>query len=350
MLRADEMRAREFQGRGTAPHIRRRGDICLGQAVRLWVLEYNGRIITDGRWDPMYKNALLIYNGNAGQAEMGQQLAVLTEILAPAVEELTLLQTKEQGDAERYCRERGESYELLLVLGGDGTVHECVNGLADLERPPLVGILPGGTCNDFSRALHIPQQLDEAARVLLGNKRQQVDIGAANGRYFSNFFGIGLITDTSENINSELKGKFGKLSYFLSTLQKVRQAESFAFKLESGQGELEGEAVMILVANGRFLGTNALPGTDKSLADGLLDVYIIYEAGLPLLIELLTHKASHEWDPQNSAIGYLQTSTLSINTAQPMRADTDGEIYMETPAAISVVPRKLTFLAGEAKL
>lgn len=67
----------------------------------------------------------------------------------------------------------------------------------------------------------------EAARDLMLGHTHELDIGKVNDRVFTNFFGIGLITDTSENINSELKGTLGRLSYFISTLQTVRTTEPF---------------------------------------------------------------------------------------------------------------------------
>ncbi|MBD2846941.1 YegS/Rv2252/BmrU family lipid kinase [Paenibacillus sp. IB182496] len=292
-----------------------------------------------------YKNALLLYNGNAGQEDMGKRLGQIVPVLAPQIGELILKQTEGPQDAERICREHGEAVEMLLVLGGDGTVHECVNGLAGLSHPPVVGILPGGTCNDFSRTLGMPQDLDQAAAALLEAEPRRLDVGQAGDRYFSNFFGIGLITETSENIDRNLKGKLGKLSYFLSTLQTVTNAESFDYVLEPEGGErLEGEAVMILVANGRFLGTNALPGTLDSAADGEFDVYIVREAGLPLLIEVLSQRNQEEWTSDNPAIAHLRTRRLRLSTAMPKRADTDGEIYLETPVELTVLPEHLRYL------
>jgi YegS/Rv2252/BmrU family lipid kinase len=296
-----------------------------------------------------YKKALLIYNGNAGQTEIKQQLGIVTGILSPAIDELVLVPTKEMGHAEAICKERGGEFDLLLILGGDGTVHECVNGLAELSSPPMIGILPSGTCNDFSRALYIPQQIDKAAETVLEGRTLQTDIGAtASGRFFSNFYGIGLITETSENINSELKGMFGKISYFLSALQKVTSASSFPYRLESDHGVMEGEAVMILAANGLYIGTNSLPLTTDSLTDGQLDVFVVREAGIPLLMELLTKRDPEALNSQLSKIDYFRTSRLKVNTPTPMRADTDGEIYLETPEELTVLERKLTFLMGRS--
>ncbi|MCY9389815.1 acylglycerol kinase family protein, partial [Bacillus haynesii] len=71
--------------------------------------------------------------------------------------------TRKKRDAFEFCREIGEDIGQLFILGGDGTVHECINGISRLQTKPDIGILPGGTCNDFSRALRIPQNIEKAA-------------------------------------------------------------------------------------------------------------------------------------------------------------------------------------------
>ncbi|MFD2615382.1 diacylglycerol/lipid kinase family protein [Paenibacillus gansuensis] len=293
----------------------------------------------------IYGNALLVYNPNARSA--GEMLGTAAGILSPGIRKLTLMPTQEPGDTERICRELGASYELVVLLGGDGTVHEGVNGLAGLEKRPIVGIIPGGTCNDFARSLRIPIDPVQAAQAILDCRTAKIDLGQAGERYFSNFFGIGLITETSENINPELKGVFGKLSYFLSTLQKVTNASTFRFRLEMEQGTADGEAVMIFAANGRSIGTNVLPTPTDSLEDGMLDIFVIREAGIPLLVEILTQKATQTWDPDKSKIDYYRANRFRLTTDEPMRADTDGEIYLETPIDVSVESELITFAVGK---
>lgn len=294
----------------------------------------------------MYHRALLVYNRSAGQQETLQQLAAVIPILADGIKELVLFQTSAPGEGEAVCREQGEAYELILVMGGDGSVHECVNGIAALEQPPLIGILPVGTCNDFARSMNLPVELTLAARALMKGQVRALDIGMAHDRVFTNFFGVGLITATSENINPDLKGALGRLSYFISMLQTVRSAEPFSYRMEYDGHFSEGEAIMIYISNGRYLGTRPLPFTFDSLTDGLLDVLIIREAGLPLLKELLSRKVEGEWKPANESISYVRAASINLITDEPMKADTDGEIYMETPAAVSVKPRRLRFLTG----
>ncbi|KKO54691.1 diacylglycerol/lipid kinase family protein [Paenibacillus sp. DMB20] len=294
----------------------------------------------------MYDRAMLVYNGKAGQRGIDSALGTVMGIIAPEIRELVLFQTMGPGDGERVCRERGEAFDLVLIMGGDGTVHECVNGIASLKKPPLIGILPAGTCNDFARSLNLPADLAEAARQLMQGIRQKVDIGTAGERVFTNFFGIGLITEASENIHDGLKGALGRISYFISTLQTVRKGERFQYALKWDEGTLEDEAVMVYVSNGRYLGTQALPFPAEALTDGRLDVLIIREAGLPLLKELLSRKEEGEWVPKDDSIHYFQTTSLSLATREPMKADTDGEKYLETPALLTVRPRSLEFLTG----
>ncbi|MEW5596250.1 YegS/Rv2252/BmrU family lipid kinase [Peribacillus frigoritolerans] len=136
-----------------------------------------------------WKKGMLIYNKNAGNDKLERNLGGCLPVLAPHIDEFLILQTKQKGDACRYCLEYGEEMDVVFVLGGDGTVHECVNGLSPLQRRPLFGILPGGTCNDFSRTLKIPQNVRQAAEALVNGKVRPIDIGKSNNDYFSNFWG-----------------------------------------------------------------------------------------------------------------------------------------------------------------
>ncbi|NCT35679.1 YegS/Rv2252/BmrU family lipid kinase [Bacillus sp. EB93] len=131
-----------------------------------------------------WKKGMLIYNKNAGKDKLERNLEGCLPVLAPHIDEFLILQTKQKGDACRYCLEYGEEMNVVFVLGGDGTVHECVNGLSPLQRRPLFGILPGGTCNDFSRTLKIPQKVRQAAEALVNGKVRPIDIGKSNNDYF----------------------------------------------------------------------------------------------------------------------------------------------------------------------
>ncbi|WP_375536923.1 diacylglycerol/lipid kinase family protein [Alteribacillus sp. HJP-4] len=297
----------------------------------------------------MYEKGLLLYNGNQEQAVNQKVLDAVIGTIAVHVKELSLKQTEYKGHAGEICRGFTEDVDILFILGGDGTVHECFNGLAALENPPVAAILPGGTCNDFSRELAIPQNLRRSAETLMSGEVRNVDIGKMNNDYFVNFLGVGMIAETSENINEELKGVFGKVSYFISAIQTIGTTEPFSFTLQADGESFQRKGVMILVANGRFIGTNRLPVDNISIEDGKFDIFIVNQGGAPLVKEFFGTKTPFTWDPNQSEIDHLRASEITIETEQPMKIDADGETYLETPVNISLVKKKIPVLAGENK-
>ena len=294
-----------------------------------------------------FQKGLLIYNGKAGKRSLDKNLQEVVPVLAETLDELTLMKTKEAGDGEKICKEYGSQFDVIFILGGDGTVHECINGVACLEKPPAVSILPAGTCNDFSRLLKIPQDLSAAASLVSAGKIVNMDIGKVNDRFFSNFWGIGLISEASENINAASKNLLGKISYYISAIQTVKEASPFSFSLTYDDKVIEDEAVMILVANGCFIGTNRVPLTKICADDGLLDILIIRNAGFALFKNLITQEEPTEIDLEESDVIHIQASECTIKTDKAMKADMDGEVYEGTPATISVLPKKIPFLMGD---
>lgn len=295
-----------------------------------------------------WNKGLLIYNGKAGQKNLDKTLGICVTTLSPHIKQLILMPTQEPKDAVEICRQYGEEVDIVIILGGDGTVHECVNGLAHLKNKPVVGILPSGTCNDFSRELGMSQNIRRAAEELLMGNTKEIDVGKVDQRYFLNFWGIGLIANTSTNINPIEKNTLGKISYFLSAIRTLNETDSFSFKVQYDEQVIEDEAIMILISNGGYVGTNRLPFKGINSSDGLLDVIIVKNSNLAVFKEVLLNKkyeVPHEQTDRD--VIYFQAKSVNVSTTQERIADTDGELYMHTPAKISLLPAHLTFLCGE---
>lgn len=294
----------------------------------------------------MYQKGMLLYNDKAGKADVQKNIGIAAGILSKGVAELTIVKGEKPGDLEKLCIERGEEPEILFIMGGDGTVHECVNGLAKLSDPPLVSILPSGTCNDFARSLHLPLTIAEAAAVALTGTNKEVDIGFVNDRFFTNFVGIGLITDASENIDQGIKEVTGSLSYLISALKTANEAESFHYELTTESNKLQGEAVMIVAMNGSFIGTTELPFEDLLIDDGKLTVFIVKDGGKSIFLDWIQHKSPFNPNVENDNIVMKKFDKLKIQTDVEMNADTDGEIYLHTPLNIGMKNSQMTFVAN----
>lgn len=292
---------------------------------------------------PRYSRGAFIYNGNAGAGKLEQKLSQTIPTLAQNVESLTVLQTQSREDMIEKCKEYGRKVEVLFILGGDGTVHDTVNALADLDSRPVVGVLPGGTCNDYARMLGLPQDLYQASQALVDGDERYVDIGKTKDHYFTNFWGIGLVAETSTNVDSAQKNRFGVLSYFISAMKSMNEANPFKYKITvDGETAFNDQAVVVLVLNGRYIGTRMVPIPDLSLNDGKFDILIVKSSTLTSFRELLTMNSPDNKKYQE--LYHIQGERVEIETEEQMEIDSDGEINSSTPDSIELIPNHLKML------
>lgn len=291
-----------------------------------------------------YEKGLFLYNGNGNFDNLEQVLSQTLPVISKSIKQLSIVQTTTVIDAKSTCVDFAADVEIIVILGGDGTVHECINSIAPLETRPIIAVLPGGTCNDISRMLHIPQNLTQAARTIVSGDPVDIDIGKTGDTYFMNFWGIGLISQTSLNIDESQKKSFGVLSYFMSTLKTVNHAEPFSYKIIADDATYEGEGVLLLVLNGKFIGTRELPVPTINPTDGKLDVLVIKNSTLASFRELLAMNRPETDLDQLTELTYFQTTTMKITTDQDKEIDMDGEIDGTTPADITLLPKHIQMI------
>ncbi|MGM8213261.1 diacylglycerol/lipid kinase family protein [Virgibacillus sp. W0430] len=291
--------------------------------------------------------ALLLYNGNAGAQTVEKKLAQTLPILSQGIKELTVIQTHSLDELKEVCKEWATAIDVLIVLGGDGTVHAVINCIAGLDIRPAIALLPGGTSNDFSRTLRMPQNLKAAAQSIINGTLQNVDVCHANQNYFLNFWGIGLVTEASKNIDEAQKNNLGVLSYFISSLKSIRQTKAFSYRLKANGKAYAGEAILIFVLNGRYIGTKEVPINNLSPQDGKADVLIIKNSNLESLRELFALNNQHGHREELEALEHFQAEEIEIETNSVEEADMDGEIYTSTPASIAVIPSHLRMIYGK---
>ncbi|TAA73627.1 diacylglycerol/lipid kinase family protein [Planococcus salinarum] len=290
---------------------------------------------------PKFKRSVLLYNAQAGTSTPDSVIAMTAPAIAAVSEKLELIQTNSPEELRDACRELPAEVEALFVAGGDGTIHDAVQALSDVPAPPPLGIIPSGTCNDFARTLSIPMDLTLAAEALVDGFIKDVDAANINGHSFLNFAGIGIITDISTNIDLQLKERYGKLSYFMSGLQSMRQTEPFPIHLTVDGVHYEENGVLALAMNGKSIGTHAFPMDSIDPSDGLLDVFIIQTSSIAAMLEWFSLSKPDVPTESLDHIQHYQGKHINIETESPMNIDTDGEVYLKTPAEIKILPKKL---------
>lgn len=286
--------------------------------------------------------ALIISNPTSGGNET--MLGEVVGTIESLYDEILIRKTLAQGEASQFAEASG-SYEHLIVIGGDGTLHEVVNGLMKLDRDhrPTIGLIPAGTCNDFARALNLPVEPIEAARLLKMSQAQPVDVMRVNERYGLNFVGVGLIADASRQIDPIQKETLGSIGYFLATIRQFRELDPFNVQIKQDEEILhDGPVSFLYVGNGAYLGTVPTKLPTQSFADGFVEVVHSSAIGFPMVRQLLTQQlgleqTSPEWI-------HLQMSRLTIQLEQTQIIDIDGEHFEAEQLNIDVMPNELTFL------
>jgi diacylglycerol kinase (ATP) len=256
------------------------------------------------------------------------------------------------GDAQEAVEDWREG--LLIVVGGDGTVNEVVNGLGLTGFPKAVtlAVLPMGTGNDLAATLAIPDGPEEALEVIRQGRVRTLDVArirseGVDERFFINVATGGYGAETSALADEELKGRWGKLAYFRASLEKVRDFEVREVKITlDGEGHTL-RAVNVAVGNCRYAGGGWLAAPKANPEDGLLDLVVIEDIGLKEALALAPAALARS--------DYLDKEGVFSARARKIRVETepggleftaDGELIGDEPAEFEVIPCTLKVIVG----
>ncbi|AKL91247.1 diacylglycerol/lipid kinase family protein [Staphylococcus capitis] len=296
-----------------------------------------------------YNHGVLFYHEHSGLKDIYEGLGEVTKSLSSMCKHLSIQLSENEGDIIKYCEsikndKYGSEIDILFILGGDGTVNELVNGVMqhDLQLP--VGIIPGGTFNDFTKTLNLDSNFKNASSQLLSAQVGSYDVMKVNDTFVLNFVGLGLIVQNAENVQEGSKDVFGKLSYIGSTVKTLMNPSKFNFKLNVDGREETGNTSMLLIANGPNIGGGRVPLTDLSPQDGKVDTFIFDDQSFSILNDIFKKRDSMNWNEITEGIDHIPGQHISLSTEPNMKVDIDGEISLETPIEIEVLPKAIQLL------
>jgi diacylglycerol kinase (ATP) len=287
------------------------------------------------------KRARIIYNPTSGREIFKKHLASVLQILEAAGYETSCHATTEAGDATYAARIAVErKYDLVVAAGGDGTINEVVNGIAEQPYRPKLGIIPVGTTNDFARALHIPRDIEEAARIIAQGDTIPVDIGRMNDRYFINIAGGGRITELTYEVPSKLKTMLGQLAYYLKGMEMLPSIHASEVSIEYDGKMFEGEVMFFLVGLTNSVGGFEKLAPDSSINDGLFTLLIVKKANLADFVRIVASavRGEHVNDP---SVLYTKANYIKVHSSEKVQLNLDGEFGGLLPAEFSNLYRHL---------
>ena len=296
--------------------------------------------------------ACVIFN----PAAKGQKAERLRARLDIVMRYAVLRKTAAAGDARRFAAEAiGEGCHTVIAAGGDGTIHEVINGIGDANAFDRVrlGVLPLGTINVFAREMEIPSDPDKAWSLIVRGRYTRIDLGWAefseNGapqrRYFMQLGGVGLDARAIQLVDMQHKKRIGPMAYVLAGLKALLERQP-RLTVTANKKSVTGE--LALFGNGKLYGGRMAIFPQARLRDGMLDVCVFSRASLvsvlgDALFAAVVGRLPGDGEQRLHVAEFAVTAEQVNGNARPTNVgfELDGEWVGRLPAKFGVEREKL---------
>lgn len=294
---------------------------------------------------------LVIINPNAGRGKGKKDSGRIQNLLKKAGLKITVRHTEGRGHAITHTIEGiASGFRKIIIVGGDGTLNEVVNGVfLNKHCSPKdikLGLIPVGTGNDWGRMFGISLNYELAISIILENKTMLHDVGhityydgtEEKERYFINIAGLGFQSVVVRRSNHQKeKGRGGKMIYFYSLLKTLFSYKNVRAELIIDDERMMADIFSVNLGNGRYSGGGMRQTPDAIPDDGLFDVTIINNMGKIEIIRNLGLLYDGTILSHPKIDGY-RCKRIKITSEKPVYADADGETLGHTPAEFSMIP------------
>jgi diacylglycerol kinase (ATP) len=285
----------------------------------------------------------LVVNPQAGRGlarELGPAMARYFGDLGHSVQ---VLNSTAPGDVVNKVREAlADKPTVVVVAGGDGTVHEAVNGWMKGGGGAPLAVIPVGTGNDFTKMLNASHDWREACWRALRGETRRVDVGRCNDYYFANGLGIGFDAQVALAANRidwiRSKAVYGVALAQVLLLQHRRPR----VRVQHDGETLETDITLLTINNGRIEGGSFVMAPDAEIDDGLLDVVVAKGMGRLSILRFLPQVLSGR-HINNPMVIKFRTTQLTVESGTPLPVHADGELHYTgaTKLEIEILPKKL---------
>lgn len=300
------------------------------------------------------RSVLLFLNPTAGRGRAGQRLARIETVFADHGLSLTVVKSNASGDIEdRVTDHVNSGARRIVVAGGDGSIHEAVNGLLAASGKASLGVIPTGTGNDFAKACGITLDWEQAThqlaeRIAAGDTAQKIDVGRMNDRYFANGLGVGFDAKVTRVARS-YRWPIGDVVYLLAILHCLYDGVATPeLRIDTGANRdaqpRQGPVTLAAVSNGAWVGGMFHIAPMANNTDGELDLLIAGPVSRLRILALLP-KLMRGRHMQEAEISHQAVRNVLITAAAPVESHLDGEVQpLQRRFEISVCPAALDLL------
>lgn len=275
------------------------------------------------------RRVLFIYNRHAGKNKTWAGLSDMINAMTEQNCLVTTFPTQYKGCVGDTIRDLGHEFDQIVIAGGDGTLSEAISSARKLDPVPIIGYIPLGTTNDFSRNLDLPhtKDLSDVAATAVTGVPLTHDLGSFNDRDFLYVAAFGAFAQVSYSTPQAMKNVLGYNAYILEGARNLISIKPHHIKVEYDDTVIEGDFLYGMVSNTTSVGgVKNFPPGNPDLSDGLLEVTLISPIrGIKTVEEFGRAVLSGDPSVLSSVLTSFSTPKVRITSAEGLTWTLDGE-------------------------
>ncbi|MBQ9511510.1 MAG: diacylglycerol kinase family lipid kinase [Clostridia bacterium] len=296
---------------------------------------------------------MLIVNPNSGDGIAQNWVYDMIDILSKRYETISVYFSKSQGDIIRYVSANAKGYDAIVCCGGDGTMHETLNGLLACGEKIPVGYIPTGTTNDFAVSHGIPRNIKAAINLLTDATPHAYDAGMfAGNKAFTYVAAFGAFIDVTYKTPQRDKANFGYLAYIAEGAKRLPDLKPYSLVVETEDRTVTGDFIVGMVTNTRSVGGMdfLMPGqTKEMLSDGKLDITLVSYPTTGPEFQQTVKELTTAGMPQKYVLRFSADMVKFTFKGECPEWTTDGEFGGKlSEVVIKAVPGAINLLEGSA--
>lgn len=267
-------------------------------------------------------NYYFIVNPTSGRGKAAQGAELLKEKLIQRRVDHDIVFTEKPMHAQDLAEQAARKFDVIVIVGGDGTIQEVLNGMVGSDA--AFGILPLGSGNDFVRAVPIPTHLDNSLDILLRDRRKRIDLAKVNDRIYHNGVGVGFDA-WAVHTGNKVNWLRGNAIYLYAVLHTLINFKPQNVELTFNDQTYINDYFLMTIANGVALGGGFKLTPDAELDDGFLDLCLVQNMPMASIVRnlLKVYSGKHKEDPR---VEIVKAKKVSIRSENGFAAHADGEL------------------------
>jgi len=271
------------------------------------------------------KNLLLLINPVTAKSTLGPHLMDVIDCFIKGGYNVSVHITQRKGETREIAATVGEDFDVIVCVGGDGTLNDTVSGIMRLDHRPKIGYIPAGTTNDFATSWGISKNPIEAARNIVTAEPRKTDVSMFCDRPFVYVAAFGAFTEVSYQTPQPLKNSLGRGAYIFEGLKSLATIRPWRMTIEYDGGSVSGEFLYGMISNSKSVGGFELKMKNNiSISDGLMELLLVRQPekhanNAKMLTAVLTQNITSEY------ITFAHTKHVKFTSDAAIPWTVDGE-------------------------